>query len=167
MGAIVAFETLRRLNAEGRGPCRRLLVSGRRAPSVADPDPPLAALADDAFLAELQRRYGGIPQEVLEHRDLLQLLLPGLRADIEALEGHVHRPGPPLACPISAYGGAQDPRAARRDLEPWAEETTGATTVEVFPGGHFYLQAGRRALVEAIASTLADGRPLETAALAP
>ena len=154
MGAVVAFETARRLRAVGAPEPVRLIVSGRRAPHLPDPEPPLHALPDDRFIAELQRRYGGIPAQVLEHRDLLALLLPGLRADLTALERHDHVSGEPLGCPITAFGGTDDPRAGRSELEGWAEHTGGAVTVRQFPGGHFYLQDARQPLLDAIAVAL-------------
>ncbi len=100
MGALVAFELARALHALPHvAPLTHLLVSGRKAPHLPEDDAPMRGLADDAFIAEIGRRYGGIPDEVLRERDLLDLLLPGLRADMTAIETHAHRAGAAVALP--------------------------------------------------------------------
>jgi medium-chain acyl-[acyl-carrier-protein] hydrolase len=140
MGALVAFEAARALQSVSalRQP-HRLLVSGRRAPHLADTEAPMHPLSDDAFVAEIRRRYGGIPDEVLRHRELLELLLPGLRADIAAIETHAFVPGPPLGCALSVFGGDADPRATREQLAAWQLHSDAATRLHVFSGDHFYL----------------------------
>jgi surfactin synthase thioesterase subunit len=155
MGAVVAYETARAL-AERGGPLPgHLVVSARRPPHLPGVELPLHPLPDAEFVAEIQRRYGGIPREVAAHAELLELLLPALRADITALE--THRPPPrrqPLPCPISAFGGAADLLAPRAQLEAWRDETSGAFRVRVFAGGHFYLDAGRAEVLADLAAIL-------------
>lgn len=107
------------------------------------------------FIAELQRRYGGIPAEVLEHADLMELLLPCVRADITALETHEFTPGPKLQIPISAFGGTHDVRTPRAHLEAWREETSAKFRLREFPGEHFYLTSQREALLADIVATTA------------
>jgi surfactin synthase thioesterase subunit len=157
MGAAVAFETARRLQAAGR-PIAALAASGRRGPSVAERLPPIAGLPMDAFVAEVQRRYGGIPAGVLDEPELRELLLPTLRADVQVVEAYRYAPGDPLTCPVLAYGGADDPHAPLDELRAWCRETTGACHVRRFAGGHFYLQDRRDELVAALVSDLGDLR---------
>lgn len=138
MGGLVAYEVARALAAQRRDGPAHLLVSARRAPHLADTDAPISNLPDDAFVAEIGRRYGGIPAEVLQHRDLLELLLPALRADMGAIEAYRHAAGPRLDCPITVFGGRDDERARREVLAPWREHTAAASCVHQFDGGHFY-----------------------------
>jgi surfactin synthase thioesterase subunit len=155
MGSALALEVARALATRGEPGPRQLFVSARRPPHVPDPEAPLHGLPDREFVAEINRRYGGIPAEVLAHQDLLELLLPTLRADITALETHRPPRRPPLACPIVAFGGADDPRAPRPHLEAWRGETTSSFRLRIFPGDHFYLTARRAELLADIAATLA------------
>ena len=162
MGALVAFEFARTLQALPQvAQPAHLLVSGRKAPHLPEDDAPMHALPDDAFIAEIGRRYGGIPDEVLRERDLLDLLLPGLRADMTAIETHVHLAAPVLRCPVSAYGGDADPRATASQLAAWRDHTQAGTRVQTFPGGHFYLNDPpvRASLIRALLSDLLDGAP--------
>jgi medium-chain acyl-[acyl-carrier-protein] hydrolase len=154
MGAVVAHELAHALRDRGLPSPSHLIVSGRKAPSVPSRFPPLRHLPDHAFVAEINSRYGGIAPELLEHKDLLDLLLPCLRADIAALEKFAAPERPPLAIPIAAFGGDSDRQTTVADLEAWAQETTAAFQVRVFPGGHFYLDSGRRRVLAEVDAIL-------------
>lgn len=156
MGAVLAFEVARALEERGGPAPAHLVVSARRPPHLPGTELPLRGLPDPAFLAEVQRRYGGIPPEILAEPELLALLLPTLRADITALE--LHRPPrrTPLACPISAFGGAEDPLTPRAHLEAWRGETRGTFRLRLFQGGHFYLDPRRGELLADLCSSLAS-----------
>jgi surfactin synthase thioesterase subunit len=160
MGALVAFELARHLQARNSARPEHLLVSGRRAPHLPETDPAIHHLPEEAFIAEINRRYGGIPAELLEHRDLLDLLLPALRADMAAIETHRFAPGAKLACPISCFGGTHDPYARREQLVPWGEHTSAKHQLRQFEGAHFYFNdAGvRRQLLAEVAAALAPHR---------
>ena len=154
MGSVLAFEVAQRLVKVGDMFPVHLFVSGRRPPHVPGHDPTLHVLTDDQFVAEVGRRYGGIPAEVLNEPDLMALLLPCLRADIHALETHVPGPTVALPCPISAFGGANDPLTPREHLEAWRGLTRSDFRVRMFPGDHFYLDSQREAILADVAVTL-------------
>lgn len=151
MGAVLASEVARSLAARSLSLPSLLIVSGRRPPRVADPRAPIGGLPDDAFVSEINRRYGGIPGEILANPDVLALLLPGLRADIIALETFRPGPRPPIPIPIFAFGGDSDPMTPVSHLEEWKSETQAGFASRVFPGGHFYLDAQRKAVAGEIA----------------
>ena len=155
MGAVLAFEVAQALAKRGLPLPRHLIVSGRRAPQIPDSWPPLRHLPDTEFVAEINRRYGGIPSEILESPDVLELLLPCLRADVAALETHRPTSGSPLSCPISAFGGADDLQTPHAHLEGWGVETSSTFEVCIFPGGHFYLESQQVAVLARLSAMLA------------
>jgi medium-chain acyl-[acyl-carrier-protein] hydrolase len=112
-------------------------------------DKPVHASADHEFLARL-RELNATPSEVLETSDLIELMMPILRADFRAAETYVPANRPKLDIPIAAYGGLTDPDVSRDQLLAWEDETTAACTVRMFPGDHFFL----RAIAESVATTL-------------
>jgi medium-chain acyl-[acyl-carrier-protein] hydrolase len=130
-----------------------LFVSGRRAPQLPDPDPPIHTLPEPEFLDQL-RRYNGTPEAVLENAELMQLLLPTLRADFAVLETYVYAPEPPLECPITTFGGLSDREASRDELEAWRDQTSAAFSVEMFPGDHFFVHSAQPLLLQALSKTL-------------
>lgn len=153
LGAVVAGEVARTLQARGRAPAH-LFVSSR--PPRREVDQQIHKLSDQAFIAAMNRRYQGIPEEILQHPDILALLLPALRADLEALE--TFTPDASLGkidCPTTVFGGALDRAVSRADLEAWRDEVSGACRIRVFPGDHFYIEPQRANLVGEIAATLA------------
>lgn len=161
LGALVAFELARRLRARTGTRPAVLFVSGCRAPQLPDHAVHIHGLPDDEFLARLAA-VNGIPAEVLESRDLLDLLLPLLRADVEAAETYRWRPGPPLGCAISSLWSEDDPYVTRTDSEAWGAHTTVDFSTHAFPGGHFFLHSAESALLDVIGRALRphlDGRP--------
>jgi medium-chain acyl-[acyl-carrier-protein] hydrolase len=114
----------------------------------------LHALPEARFLEEVGARYGGIPDAVLSEPELLALLLPTLRADLEAVETYRYEPEPPLDVPISAFGGHGDPWANLNELEAWRDETSASFSVTRFPGGHFYLDGSAPALLAEVGAAL-------------
>lgn len=155
MGAVIACELARALQASAGPAPEHLFISSHRASFIPDPDPPLAHLPDALFVAELNRRYGGIPAEVMQDGELLALLLPGLRADLVALESFGPVQGPQLTMPVSVFGGADDARTPRAHLDAWQSEAAGAVRVRLFPGDHFYLNPQRAAVLKDVSTTLA------------
>lgn len=140
MGALLAYLLVHRLARAGAPTPELLFVSGHRAPHLPDDATPVHGLPDDALIAEIGRRYDGIPAEVLQHRDLLELLLPTLRADLTAVETYRHVDLGPLSCPLVACGGSADRRASAEQLGAWKRHTVADFRQEEYPGGHFYLQ---------------------------
>jgi len=137
LGAVIAFELARSLTTHPL--C--LFVSGARAPQLRRDHLPPPRPSDDELIEEL-RRLNGIPQDLLEHRELMQLALPALRADTALYRNYVYHDAAPLDCPIRAYGGLSDERITHEHLEAWAEQTW-AFKLEMFPGGHFFLQTNQ------------------------
>ncbi|GCE28517.1 hypothetical protein KDA_40010 [Dictyobacter alpinus] len=151
MGALVCFELLRQLRrSRGVALPLRLIVSGRRAPHRPDTGPQTYNLSDDEFIAEL-RRLKGTPEEVLQNTDLLQIVLPTLRADFTLCETYTYRPKEPLTCPITAIGGLEDSEVSRADLAAWNELTTAKDyKMRLLPGDHFFLHQQQAMLLRVI-----------------
>lgn len=151
MGALIAFETTRRLRSLGRPLPRHLFVSSFRSPRVPSREPRLHEAPDDHFLKRL-RAMGGTPPAVIENAELMELFMPVLRADFAVCGTYEYHPEPPLDCPISVFGGRTDTYTPPEDLDRWREETTRGFSLDVFDGGHFYMDTGRARLLEMVAA---------------
>jgi medium-chain acyl-[acyl-carrier-protein] hydrolase len=154
MGAILAFEVARRLGRRGlRGP-RHLVVSGRSAPRVEIDDPPIRDLPREEFI-DAVRRYSGTPEEVLQNRELMELVEPLLRADFSVSETYEYSPDPePLAVPLTVFGGLRDEEVPPEDLEAWRLETRGPYRKYLIDGGHFFLNDQREEVLRIVAREL-------------
>lgn len=136
MGATLAFEVARRLESAGAAPAA-LFVSGRRAPSRHRDE--RVHLRDDVGMLAEVRSLSGTESTLLNDDEVVQMILPAIRADYRAAETYRYRPGPPLSCPITAFVGDADPKVTMDEALAWRQHTTAAFTHRVFPGGHFYL----------------------------
>jgi medium-chain acyl-[acyl-carrier-protein] hydrolase len=153
MGTLAAFELAHHLRARGLPEPVGMLMSAHRAPSRARSRPAIHSLAGPAFVNAL-RDLGGTPEAVLQEPDLLAFFTPTLRADLEVTETYRYTPRPPLRCPITVFGGQDDPRVDRIELEAWRAETEGAFDLRIFEGGHFYLKDREPEVLAAIHTRL-------------
>lgn len=152
-GAIVSFELARLFRREGRAMPEHLFLSGRPASQVPSRHPRVFDLPDAEFVEQL-RRLEGTPEEVLNNPELMQLLTPLLRADFSLAETYAYQPEPPLAVPISAYGGAVDKDVNEDEVRAWGEQTSAAFHCRIFPGGHFFLNENRDELLAELSREL-------------
>lgn len=140
MGALLAFELARSLRRTGRKEPDLFIIMAAIAPHLPAPTPLIHALPRPEFLTALETRYGGIPPAAAAHTELMDLLLPTLRADMHLCETYAYRPEPPLTAPIIAGGGLDDASVTRPELNTWRQHTTGPFELHLFPGGHFFVQ---------------------------
>ncbi|SRR5260221_7736607 len=153
MGAVISFELVRALREQQEPLPGHLFVSAHRAPHLPDRDAPIYDLLEPEFLQAL-RQLKGTPEAILRHAELLELMLPLLRADFSVAETYHYMPGHPLSCPISAFGGLADEEISQEELAAWREHTRSIFTLRMLPGNHFFLIAARTALLRAIAEDL-------------
>ncbi len=154
MGALLSFELTRALrNAGVSTDPLRLCVSAHRAPQLPPTYPPVHDLPEPLLVREL-RRLKGTPEEVLQHPELLQLLLPLLRADFAVCETYTYTHQAPLACPITAFGGLRDEHVPREALEAWRDQTHSSFGIHCFDGGHFFLKEQQEPLLRILARDL-------------
>ncbi len=155
MGALLAFELCRIIRHGQVAPPVHLFVSGHEAPRF--PEKRRSHLADDALIEEI-RHLKGTPREVLENRELMSLLMPTLRADFAVCESYVFRDEAPLAYPVTAFGGTDDPWASTEQFEAWRGCTRSSFSLRMFPGDHFFLHSREEEVLAAIAEEIAGAR---------
>jgi medium-chain acyl-[acyl-carrier-protein] hydrolase len=153
LGALISFELARQLRRQHAVQPVRLFISADRAPQIPNRDPAIHSLPEREFLVEVCR-LNGTPRKVLEDDELRQIMLPLLRADFAVYETYGYSTEPPLNCPISAFGGLQDQRVNRGDLEAWREQTSSSFSLRMFPGDHFFLNTTQASLLGALSQEL-------------
>jgi medium-chain acyl-[acyl-carrier-protein] hydrolase len=160
LGALVAFELARALRREGLPTPAHVFVSGRRGPQLPDarePDEPaLHALPDAELIAEL-RELGRVPGDASATSELLDLMLPTVRADLELAETYDYQDEEPLECPITAFGGLEDVAVSRECIAAWRVHTRNRFALHMLPGDHFFLHAMASPILAAVVRELAAG----------
>ena len=144
-GALVAFELVRELRRQQMPLPLHLVVSGARAPHIPEPSP-LHHLPKEEFIREL-RRFAGTPEAVLEHRELMEIYIPILRADLTIEESYILKEEMPVTTPVTAFYGFEDAEAPKSVMVPWKQYTTGSFDLIGLQGGHFFINTAREAFL--------------------
>jgi medium-chain acyl-[acyl-carrier-protein] hydrolase len=158
MGALVAFELCMRLQREG------IIVAGLVVSSMRGPDsgrPPEGADLSESGLLRQLSALGGSPPELLAHREFISLLLPILRADLEAVLAYRWPTLPALDADLLLMWGRDEAAAHRASIRSWRSvvRPPHASCIQSFSGGHFYLvQESDTAVITSIAC-FAEGGP--------
>lgn len=152
LGSLISFELARELRRRGGVLPLHLFASGCRAPGFSDLD--IIHDKSDAELLERLRALGGIDDALLAHDELMQILLPTLRADASVSETYVLAAEPPLDGALTVLGGLDDPRTKPEGLAAWRAQTRGPFALAMFPGGHFFLRGQQAEVLNLIADGL-------------
>lgn len=140
MGALLAFETARRLEEKYAAPPAGLIVSGMVPPGRR---PALRLGTEDETtedeIVEEFRLLRGIDPALLADPELRALILPALRSDWRAVASYTPDPHAVLSCPITVLTGRDDALVDPDAAGGWAALTTAGFSLRTFPGGHFYL----------------------------
>ena len=155
MGGLIAFELARELRRRGQALPLHLFVSGRRPPHLPPREEPIHALPEPEFREKL-RELNGTPEEVLQHEELMRLLIPLLRADFSVNETYTYTEEEPFDFGISAFGGLGDQEVLREDVEAWRQQTRGRFRMRMLPGDHFFVVGSKDLVLEAVSRDLAE-----------
>lgn len=158
MGAIVMFELTRELRRRGFGLPLVLFVSGRRAPQLPLSHVPLFSLSDDALLEQV-RGMGAASLEMFGKARWRERFFPTLRADLEVSDRYSYRAELPLACPIHAFGGADDSTVKPHEWQAWGQQTSAGYVGRMLSGRHFFDKEGQSTLLRHIGDALSRLAP--------
>lgn len=153
LGTVIGFELVRQMRQKKLHAPVHFFVSGRRAPHLPDPDPPMHQMPTSKFISEL-KRLDGTPELVLTNPELMEIFVPILRSDFEMIETYVYQNEDPIECSITAFGGMLDNKASREDLDAWHLHTSKKFRLKMFQGGHFFFQDRQRELLAEIVRDL-------------
>lgn len=148
LGAKVAFRVavaMQKLYAVPKG----LIVAGARAPHIPETNP-MCHLDDDKIIEEL-RRLGGTPDEILNHKEIMKLFLPSIRADYTLSDRFLYRESRILDCPVMAVTGEYDTEASLEEMRKWKGYTKKEFTHRAVKGDHFFIMAHEKELLGMIA----------------
>ena len=131
----------------------QLFVSGRPAPHIVDLERLTFNLPDTELVVEL-KKLNGTPPEVLSHLELMEVMLPLIRADFELVQTYEYLAEGPLECPIAVFGGVKDIDVPECKLWPWCEHTSSDFSLRMLEGDHFFLKSSRNELLSLLSQDL-------------
>jgi surfactin synthase thioesterase subunit len=154
VGALTAFELARQLRRQGLRSPEWLFVGGHPAPDLPRRRPYVSHLERTEFVMAMRDQFEVEPA-LLDAEELMEMIFPALRADYELVETYNYQDEPPLAVPISAFGGSRDPEATAEELLAWRRQTTGPFRSEILEGNHMFINSSRESIVGEVAHDLA------------
>jgi medium-chain acyl-[acyl-carrier-protein] hydrolase len=158
MGALLASELCHRLVRAGGPLPVHLFVAGLGAPHLLEWGESVLHLSRAQLLRRIEE-LEGTPPEILQHEELLDVVLPIIRNDFVMMERYQPRTERSLPVAISAFAGTRE-KITPAQLAGWSEYTSVGLSQERLPGGHFFVATATAELLGLIARTLeAHGLP--------
>lgn len=152
MGGLLIFELARLLREAGEPQPVCLLPFACGAPHTPETEL-FHNLPDEALINEI-RSFGVMSDELTDHPELVDLVLPILRADCIAHETYKYVSTEPFDCPISVYGGMGDETMDRERLDAWSVHTHGDFCVHMINGGHLFVDDRSELLMQSLVRRL-------------
>ncbi len=136
MGGLIAFEIMHELRKMKKALPEMLFISSTSGLNAYEKAQVDYTISDD----ELVRLYPHLDLSVIGDRELQQMLITILRADLQLLHSHQYRFEVPFNVPIIAIHGDDDQRVNRYQIEQWEKETFTSFRLVSRPGGHRYIE---------------------------
>lgn len=152
-GGKVAYELCCKLRLYHQPLPKHFFASGSAAPHLPYDRKRIHDLPEKAFLQEI-KHLNGTPQEVLNNKDLWEIVLPILRSDFKLSESHVAKKVP-MPFPISVLNGEDDNIESSR-LKAWEELTISQFQIWQLPGDHFFLNQHTDSVIKKVSSVIAE-----------
>jgi surfactin synthase thioesterase subunit len=152
-GALVALEVAGRMRDDR---IDHVFVAASTPPDTAETN---YALMNDAELIAALRAWDGTPSEVLDDPAMVELFLPGLRADL-AVAHSCRTPAhhPVLDIPITALVGSSDRFATPDQAAGWSRFTTAPFALVTVNGGHFFPVTNASEVLAHVVATFAGSK---------
>lgn len=148
LGAVLAYEIARELEAQGFSELRHLFVSGSPGPRNGR-EQQATGLDEDEFLMRVAE-FAEYRHDAFDDPELRDLLLPVLRADVAMHESYLPASDRALSIPVTALRGTDDELVSAAQTEQWSGTTRGRFETEEFPGGHMYLVDSAKKVLETV-----------------
>lgn len=137
MGARVAYELVLQLFIDKLRLPLHIIASGSPAPFIERKKELTHDLPDEAFINHI-RELKGTHEELLQNDELIQLLLPALRADFKIVENYCNKSMQKIPTKISVFAGKKDD-IDLNEIESWFMLFESNREVYWFDGNHFFV----------------------------
>lgn len=114
-----------------------LFASGRQGPPVPTKEKDIYLLPEKEFIEKILA-YGGTPREIAESKEMMELFVPIMRADFQAVSTYEYEKTEPLDIPISVLIGDNE-KFTYEEAHTWQAVTKRNIFLKQFPGDHFFI----------------------------
>ncbi|WP_372365771.1 aminotransferase class III-fold pyridoxal phosphate-dependent enzyme [Candidatus Uabimicrobium sp. HlEnr_7] len=150
LGALVAFEMVRKLRRENQTLPKQLLVAAHQSPHLPDDTVQIHRLPDEQMIAVLRKTITDVPDKLWDNAEMLKVFLPMIRADVTVSETYHYREEKSLPCEIIAYGGTKDDHVSEEQIRAWQKQASNDFSHKMIDGTHFFFHDENKALEKEI-----------------
>ncbi|MGK9252533.1 thioesterase II family protein [Paenibacillus humicus] len=133
MGALIAYDMLQR-HGSGLGFIDGFVASAHPPPRSGSS---LESMSEER-VRDYLRRLGGLDEKLLDDPAVMEIVLPAMKNDLEAVLAYRRTAPAKLDMPITAVVGLQDPHVQAEAAAGWEDWTRDSFELVSLPGGHFY-----------------------------
>jgi surfactin synthase thioesterase subunit len=143
MGTLLGYELTKKIIKNGLAPPCCLFFTGRGGPSNL-PKERISKMSKDLFWEKIHQ-IGGLPNQILEYDELMELYYPVLKADFQSIEAYQYsKLKKPIPIPIYICMGKDEIGNAKYktsmgEIENWGHETSLFDKPKFFEGNHFFI----------------------------
>lgn len=147
-GALIAYVLAQLLYRSNGLSVQHLILSAKQPPHLKSRRQ-LHRLSTAELLNELHV-LAGTPPEVFANSELMELMLPMLRADFSLGETYVYPSQEPLPCSATLVGATRDSEVSIAEVGEWTRYVRAVVSLEVIEGNHFYIHHARDELLDVV-----------------
>ncbi len=155
MGARVSYELASLLDSNGDITPRALFVSGALAPNQARKKPNIHHLPEPDFIRKLGQ-LNGTPREILDNKQLMEFILPTLKADFQVCETWPISSPKKMDVPIVAFCGDNDDDISSVDMKRWSCFSNKSFNLYLLSGDHFFIHSKQEELLSIIGTFIEE-----------
>lgn len=149
-GARLAFELISFIQHLQQPKPLHFIASGCRSPNF-PPQTNLHNASDDCLIDELYK-IGGIPDKLINNRQLLTFFMPAIRADLKILETYQSSQDIITNCDVSIFSGVSDNGIFTEHLLDWQKFFDQQVNYYEFVGNHFFINSQKEQVLNRICS---------------
>ncbi|REG91602.1 thioesterase II family protein [Flavobacterium aquicola] len=144
LGTLLGYELAKKITEKKMNKPMALFFTGRGAPGFNRFDNKKSILPSPLFWEEVNK-IGGLPKEILECKELLDLYYPIMISDFKAIEDYDYLPMEvPFTFPIHIFMGKDEigignEKTSLSGMKAWQTETSDNCTFELLEGDHFFI----------------------------
>ncbi len=157
LGAILVYELCNKIKQAGFPDPIHVFFSGRYPPHIKKDEFNLYHLPDNELIEAIVK-MGGTSKELFEYKELRDIFLPILKADLKLNDTYEYVAREwQYDFDITVLNGRNDHEITETDLREWANYTKGKCSIYEFDGDHFFINQYMTEITAILNRVLAPG----------
>jgi len=150
MGGSIAYDLGKKIEQFSAYAPEFIVISATRVPHIQNQNS--RHLLDDTSFIELLRKNKASPQAVLDSQELMEMILPTIRADYKLVETYKTPRTSNLKSPVVIFNDEEDIK--KEDALSWQDYIKSEVSYVEFSGGHFFIHSELNKVISEIKNLL-------------